>query len=221
MVERSLSMRENKNQKAIRQLLHSLSDHRIAYNGKANLQNERRGVGANFLIEGVLALTVFRFKVPDIKLRAVTIDNYSNLSGTLTRFNLTLREEIALKNQNLGEFKYDKSEAILSYGGKTIGEEEITSGRIKLRYTKLVVVLIEAKFEGLGSNQNLGSGTNSGILTFNSYIKLSGKVNLMMISIKKRTSEMNCTLKISLVRTIGQVELSPTKPLVSWFSSAC
>ncbi|XP_031282715.1 uncharacterized protein LOC116141337 [Pistacia vera] len=152
------------------------------------------------VILGVLALTVFRFKVPDIKLRAVTIDNYSNLSGTLTRFNLTIREEIVLKNQNLGEFKYDKSEAILSYGGKTIGEEEISSGCIELRYTKLVVVLIEPKFEGLGSNQNLGGGTNSGILTFNSYIKLSGKVNLMMISIKKRTREMNCTLKISLVR---------------------
>lgn len=153
------------------------------------------------VILGILALTVFRFKDPDIKLSAVTIENFSNLSGTPIRFNLTLREEIVFKNQNLGGFKYDKSEAILSYGGKTIGEEEISSGRIKMRHTKLVVVLIEAKFEGLGSDQNLSSDTNSMILTFNSYIKLSGKVNLMMISLKKRRSrEMNCTLMISLAR---------------------
>ncbi|KAL6290367.1 hypothetical protein ACE6H2_007877 [Prunus campanulata] len=148
------------------------------------------------VVLGVLCLTVFRFKDPDIKLAAISVENFTVL-GTSTAINMTLRAEIKVKNQNWGKLKYDESLLGLSHEGVTVGQGTIPKGSIKMRHSKQVSVSVEANFDGRSSSS---SDISSGVLNLKSYAKLSGKVSMVGLVKKRRSGEMNCSLTISLAR---------------------
>ncbi|KAH0980225.1 hypothetical protein GBA52_007402 [Prunus armeniaca] len=149
------------------------------------------------VVLGVLCLTVFRFKDPNIKLAAISVENFSTALGTSTAINMTLRAEIKVKNQNWGKLKYDESVLVLSHEGLTVGEGTIPKGSIKMRHSKQVSVSVEAKLDGRSSSS---SDISSGVLNLKSYAKLSGKVSMVGLVKKRRSGEMNCSLTISLAR---------------------
>lgn len=145
------------------------------------------------VVLGVLCLTLFRFKDPNISLDSTTVGNLSmGLQSTPTTINMTVNQEIQVKNQNWGGLKYDETVVVLSYGGVTVGQGTIPKGSLKMRKSKKVTVVIEAKIEGIGS------GDNSGVLGLKSYTKLSGKVSMVGLVKKRRSGEMNCSLSIIL-----------------------
>ncbi|KAK9279650.1 hypothetical protein L1049_013330 [Liquidambar formosana] len=156
-----------------------------------------RGISLQVVILGVLALTVFRFRDPDIKLDFVTARNISGFSSGKppTSINMTLKAEMVIKNHNWGEFEYDESNMVLLYTGIAVGRGDIPMGRIKMRSTVRVVVVVEANFDG-----KLSSDINSTVLSVNGYAKLSGKVHMMTMIKNGRTGEMNCTMTVSLTR---------------------
>lgn len=144
------------------------------------------------VVLGVLCLTLFRFKDPKINLDSTTVGNLSVGSLSTTTINMTVSQEIQVKNQNWGGLKYDETVVVLSYGGVTVGQGTISKGSIKMRKSKKVTVVMEAKIEGIGSE------VNSGVLGLKSYTKLSGKVSMVGLVKKRRTGEMNCSLSIIL-----------------------
>ncbi|KAL6126240.1 hypothetical protein ACLB2K_074291 [Fragaria x ananassa] len=122
------------------------------------------------VVLGVLCLTLFRFKDPNIKLDSTTVENLNLGSvSTPSTINMSLSQEILIKNQNWGGFKYDESAVVISYGGGTVGQGTIYKGSIKLRKSKKVSVVVEVKVEGVGSD------ISSGVLGLKSYTKISGK----------------------------------------------
>ncbi|KAF8412184.1 hypothetical protein HHK36_000143 [Tetracentron sinense] len=146
----------------------------------------------------VFALTVMRIKTPVLKLRSVTVQNLNVVPGTSPSFRMTLIAQVTIKNKNFGHYKFDNSTATVSYGDVTVGEAQIAKGRAKARNTRKMNITMEVTSDQLSGNSNLSNDVSSGMLILNSYAKLSGKVQLMKIMKKRKTVEMNCTMRLNL-----------------------
>lgn len=145
------------------------------------------------VIVGALFLTVFRFKDPDIELNSISIKQVILSTTGLPSVNMTLNAEIAVKNKNWGEFKFNNSTVILSYGGMEMNRVEIPKGKVKRRHTRLVPVVLDGNIGG----GNLKDDLSKGFLDVIVYTEVAGKVNMMMLK-KKRDGEMNCTVTVSI-----------------------
>ncbi|RXH93614.1 hypothetical protein DVH24_014190 [Malus domestica] len=120
------------------------------------------------VVIGVLCLTVFRFRDPKVTMAGISVENLSMVVGNPTTINVTLREEIKLKNANWGRLKYDQSVVVLSHEGVAVGEATVSKGSIAMRRSKEVSVSVEAKIDsGGGASREIGSG----VLNLKSYMK--------------------------------------------------
>ncbi|KAK9276179.1 hypothetical protein L1049_005710 [Liquidambar formosana] len=177
-----------------------------------NMQNRKcyayiiAGVVFQTIIILVFALTVMRIKTPSVRLRAVTVQNlHYNASATSPYFNMTLIAEIAVKNKNFGHFRFDNSTASVTYGGTTVGDGELLKGRTSARKTKRVNVTMDVSSNGFSDSTELSNELNSGILRLSSQANLRGKVTLMKVMKKRKTTKMNCTMSVDLDSSIVQI----------------
>ncbi|TQE01309.1 hypothetical protein C1H46_013070 [Malus baccata] len=149
------------------------------------------------VVIGVLCLTVFRFRDPKVTMAGISVENLSMVVGNPTTINVTLREEIKVENANWGRLKYDQSIVVLSHEGVTVGEATVSKGSIAMRRSKEVSVSVEAKIDsGGGASGEIGSG----VLNLKSYMKVSGKVEMVGMVRKRRSGKMDCSFTISLTR---------------------
>ncbi|PON91157.1 Late embryogenesis abundant protein [Trema orientale] len=181
------------------------------------------------VILGVLALTVFRFKDPDIKFDSVTLKslNFENSSSSPSsssnfNINMTLKGEMLVKNGNWGEFKYDQSsDVVLTHGSiRNMGQGGVVpSGRVKMRSATRVGVELEAKFDNTSGSSSsssdddddddrvTGGDVSTGVFGVRCYVELSGKVNMLRLVKKRRIGVLDCTVTVSLARqTVQQFE---------------
>lgn len=151
------------------------------------------------------ALTVMHIKNPKFRFRSIEIEDLSLRSSTTTpSFSMRFDAELTVKNQNFGPFKYDKIAIPMSYGGTKVGEAFISNGEAKARSTKVIKVTVDVTSNNVSSNSNLASDINSGFLTLTGQGKLNGKVHLMKVFKKKKSPQMNCTIKINLENKVIQ-----------------
>ncbi|KAJ9679602.1 hypothetical protein PVL29_021507 [Vitis rotundifolia] len=151
------------------------------------------------------ALTVMHIKNPKFLFRSIEIEDLSIRSSTTTpSFSMRFDAELTVKNQNFGPFKYDKTAIPMSYGGTKVGEAFISNGEAKARSTKVIKVTVDVTSNNVSSNSNLASDINSGFLTLTGKGKLNGKVHLMKVFKKKKSPQMNCTIKINLENKVIQ-----------------
>ncbi|XP_022720841.1 late embryogenesis abundant protein At1g64065-like [Durio zibethinus] len=155
----------------------------------------------------IFALTVMRFRSPKFRFGAVTVENFSTGNGTSPFFDMKLMAQVTVKNTNFGHFKYENSTIIISYAGMPVGEAAVVKGRVRARQTKKFNVTVDISSRKLSSNSNLGNDIASGVLSLSSQAKLSGKVHLMKVLKKKKSSEMSCTMGINLgTRAVQDLE---------------
>lgn len=130
----------------------------------------------------IFALTVMKVKSPSVRLRSVTVQSSSNSTATLIA-------EIAVKNKNFGSYKFDATVANITSGDTTVvGTVNIAKGKVGLKKTKKINVNIE-----LSSN----AVTNSNI-TLWALSRMTGKVSLMGMMKKRKTSNMNCSMIVNV-----------------------
>ncbi|KAF8017062.1 hypothetical protein BT93_H2315 [Corymbia citriodora subsp. variegata] len=149
---------------------------------------------------GVLALTAFRFRDPDLELDSISITNITLLSRAPTpsspssaSLNLTLREDIRVRNQNWGTFKIDDSAAVLTFQGARVGENEaaIRGVSVKKRSSRREAVAIEA-------GPIDGGNSSSEVVEIGAYAYVSGEVRLLGAIRRRRSGSLNCTASLSL-----------------------
>ncbi|CAL9030261.1 unnamed protein product, partial [Prunus brigantina] len=148
----------------------------------------------------VFALVVLRVKSPGFNLSSVAVKSLKHTTSPTSSLNATLVTELAIKNKNFGEYKFEGSSASLWYGGFKVGEAKIGKGSVKARGTRRVSLSIEVRSNRLPQEAKNGfeGEMNSGYLKISSYAKLSGKVNLMKIMKKRKTIDTNCTMVVVL-----------------------
>ncbi|KAM1025067.1 hypothetical protein ACFX13_038965 [Malus domestica] len=159
------------------------------------------GIVLQSIIILVFALVVFRVKSPGFNLSSVQIKTLKSTGSPAASFNATLSAQMAIKNKNFGEYKFEGSSASLWYGEFKVGEAKFAKGSVKARGTRKVNLRIEVRSNRLPKdvqNGGLGSEINSGFLNISSYAKISGRVHLMKIMKKRKTIDMNCTMVLVL-----------------------
>lgn len=128
----------------------------------------------------IFALTVMKVKSPSVRLRSVTVQSSS--SGTAT-----LIAEVAVKNKNFGSYKFDATVANITSGNTTVvATGNIDKGKVGMKKTKKMNVTIE-----------LNAVTDSNI-TLQALSRMSGKVSLMGMMKKRKTSNMNCSMIVNV-----------------------
>ncbi|XWS48872.1 hypothetical protein CRYUN_Cryun13aG0113800 [Craigia yunnanensis] len=146
----------------------------------------------------IFALTVMRIRNPKVRFGAVTVENFSTGNSTSPFFDMKLMAQVTVKNTNFGHFKYENSTIRILYGGMPVGEAAVVKARARARQTKKFNVTVDISSNMLSPNSNLGNDIASGVLPLSSQAKLNGKVHLMKVIKRKKSSEMSCTMGIHL-----------------------
>jgi hypothetical protein len=113
-------------------------------------------------------------------------------------FDTSFTTQIRVKNTNWGPYKYDAGIATFMYQGVAVGQVDIPKGKAGMRSTKKINLEVSLSTNGLLSSSNLENELSSGVLTLSSQAKLTGKVELMLIMKKKKSANMDCTMKFDL-----------------------
>ncbi|KAG6636689.1 late embryogenesis abundant protein At1g64065-like [Carya illinoinensis] len=150
----------------------------------------------------VFALITLRSRIPDVKVRSITVKNLRYNNGTSSAsispsFNATLVAEVTIKNTNFGRFKFENTTMSVLYGGmNVVGDTKIGRGSVKARDTqKMINLTVEVRSNRVLTNsQNFSSEIQSGMLKLSSYAKFSGSVNLLNIVKREEIAQMNCTM---------------------------
>ncbi|KAL8516963.1 hypothetical protein ACS0TY_015273 [Phlomoides rotata] len=162
-----------------------------------------------------LGLTVFKAKHPVIAVNSVALDDL-NFAFDFTRLrvllNVTLDVNISVKNPNRVGFKYRNSSAVLRYRGNEVGSVPVPAGRIGSDSTKPMNLTLTLMADRLISDASLYSDVLSGTIPFQTYVRISGHVRLLVsihvvsqatcdfdINVLNRSlSNMNCRYKTKL-----------------------
>jgi len=144
----------------------------------------------------VISLTVMKVKTPKVRLGNINIQDLNSVPATPS-FDAKFTTQIRIKNTNWGRYKFDASNVTFLYQGATVGQVDIPKSKAGMLSTKKVNVEVSLSSSSLSSS-NLGSELSSGVLTLNSAAKLTGKVELMLIMKKKKSSNMDCTIAFEL-----------------------
>ncbi|XP_062030399.1 uncharacterized protein LOC133746237 [Rosa rugosa] len=157
------------------------------------------------IVMTVFGLTVMKVKTPKLRLGAISVQTLNSVPATPS-FDTTFATQIRVKNTNWGPYKFDASVVTFMYQGAAVGQVAIPKSKAGMRSTKKINVEVSLNSEALQST-NLGSDLNSGVLTLTSQAKLTGKVELMLIMKKKKSANMDCTMKFDLsTKTVQSLE---------------
>ncbi|KAK4802698.1 hypothetical protein SAY86_000901 [Trapa natans] len=152
----------------------------------------------------VVALVVIRVETPRLRLADVAVKSLRHDSFTSPpSLNAILVANVSVKNKNFGAFRFNNGSSIsVVYAGHPIGERvPIEAGRVRARHTgKVMNVTIQVKSDWLGADvaaKNLSGDLSSGMVRVSTYASLRGRIRVWGI-VRRRTSDMNCTIALNL-----------------------
>ncbi|XP_068304873.1 late embryogenesis abundant protein At1g64065-like [Pyrus communis] len=143
-----------------------------------------------------MSLTVMKVKTPKVRLGNINVQELNSASATPS-FDTKFSTQIKVKNTNFGPYRFDAAIVTFLFQGATVGQVSIPKSKAGMLSTKKIDVEVSLSSSALSSS-NLGSELNSGVLTLNSTAKLTGRVELMLVMKKKKSSTMDCTIAIDL-----------------------
>ncbi|CAK9176930.1 unnamed protein product [Ilex paraguariensis] len=145
----------------------------------------------------LFALTIMKLRTPKFRVRSATFENFST-ETTNTSFNIRMITEVGVKNTNFGSYKYSQSSIDFYYKGTKVGEALVPNARAKLRSTRKFDVMVDLTSLNVPSNSELGRDISSGLLPLTSQSSLRGKVELMYVMKRKKSTNMNCSMVINI-----------------------
>lgn len=148
----------------------------------------------------VFVLVVMKVRTPKFRVGAIRIQSLDTAQTPSPSFNASFVAPIRVKNGNFGPYKYAAAAVNFTYGGVQVGRLTIPKSKAHFMSTKKIdmnVTLSSAHLPG-SVNSTLKSELSSGVLTLRGEGTLSGKVELMLIFKKKKSTRMNCTMEINV-----------------------
>ncbi|XP_059667135.1 late embryogenesis abundant protein At1g64065-like [Cornus florida] len=143
----------------------------------------------------LFALTVMKIKTPKFRVRSATFGTFTTNNAS---FDIQMTAELGVKNTNFGHYKFEASSIAFLYRDVQVGTATFPNARARARSTKKFTVFVDLSSTNLATNSMLGSDLSSQVLQLTSTSKLNGKVHLMKVIKKKKSTEMSCTMQINL-----------------------
>ncbi|MCD9643697.1 hypothetical protein HAX54_031353 [Datura stramonium] len=152
----------------------------------------------------IFSMIFFRFKSPSFEIGLIEVQNLRFTNSTnSSSFTMTMGAQIIVDNENFGRIKFqDSSMSVFMYDNVTIGFANVNVGGVGARKSKRIGISLQVKANDQllnhSYNGNLSSDINSRMVKLTSFAELRGKVKVMKIVSKYKTSEMNCTMNLNL-----------------------
>ncbi|KAL2510887.1 Late [Abeliophyllum distichum] len=163
----------------------------------------------------LFALTVMKIRTPKFRVRSATFENFNVGTPTNPSFSLRMNAEFGIKNTNFGHFKYQNSTVRFFYGLTQVGELVVQKARAKARSTRKFNAMVKLSLaNAAAANTQLGNDLSSGVVRLSSKSKLNGKVELMKVLMKKKSTDMNCSMEI--VTATQQLRNIVCKSTATW-----
>nr|XP_015867339.2 late embryogenesis abundant protein At1g64065-like [Ziziphus jujuba var. spinosa] len=146
------------------------------------------------IVIAIFSVTVLKAKTPKFRLSEIEIQSLNTNTSSLA-----FTTKVKVKNSNFGAYKYDNSTIAFTYQGSFVGQVVIEKGKAGWLTTKNI--------EGVQVNLNSQALPTAGDFTLNSNGKMTGKVDLIGMIKKKKSTEMDCTIGINVeARTVRSLE---------------
>lgn len=147
----------------------------------------------------VFILTIMKLRTPRFRVRSgATFDQFVVRNQTNPSFDFTMTAQLGVKNANFGKYKYQNTAVQFFYGESPVGEALIRKSSVGWRTTKKFNVVVNLNSSNLPSSANsqLGTDLSIGFLRLTSQAEMRGKVALVFIFNKKKSTKMNCTMDV-------------------------
>ncbi|XP_048131812.1 uncharacterized protein LOC115746432 isoform X3 [Rhodamnia argentea] len=144
-------------------------------------------------------LVIMKFKSPKFRVSEFDIQSLNVGTQASPSFDMTFVAPIRIKNTNWGPFKYGASTVNFTYGGVQVGQAIIPKSKANFKSTKKINVDVTVSSTSLSADlkSTLGNQLGSSVITLKSQGELNGKITVMFMFKKKKTSRMNCTMEIN------------------------
>ncbi|KZV55939.1 hypothetical protein F511_29435 [Dorcoceras hygrometricum] len=160
-------------------------------------------------------LTVLRFRTPKFRIRSATFETFDYSAAPNPSFHARMRAELTVKNANFIKYKFPSSDVSFYYNGERLGTAFVPGSRARARSTEEWDVVVELSAAVLISRDQLGSDLRSGFLMLNGRSRLNGKVELLKLLKKKKSTDMDCIISIDLNQRMSHFHLFSETPMVS------
>ncbi|CAN6585985.1 unnamed protein product [Malus baccata var. baccata] len=144
-----------------------------------------------------ISLTIMKVKTPKVWLGNINVQDLNSVLAQHLHSTLNSQHKSESKTQILVHTSMMQALSRFLYQGATVGQVSIPKSKAGMLSTKKINVEVSLSSSAL-SGTNLGSEMSNGVLTLNSAAKLTGKVELMFIMKKKKSSTMDCTMAFDL-----------------------
>ncbi|MCD7462457.1 hypothetical protein HAX54_048566 [Datura stramonium] len=145
------------------------------------------------------SLYIMKVRTPKFRMHSAKFDHLVTKNAENASFNITMNAELGVKNANFGPYNYRNSTIYFYYNSMSIGEALFSQGKAGFKSSKTFNVIVNLLSKDvLPKDSKLRNDLNSGTLILTSKSKLEGKVNLMFVIKKKKSTEMDCTISIGL-----------------------
>ncbi|BFG31823.1 hypothetical protein CerSpe_180970 [Prunus speciosa] len=136
----------------------------------------------------IMSLTVLKVKNPRFRLGDINFQSFESTPS----FDLKFATQIRIKNSaNWGSYKFKASNVTFQHQGQNLGKIDIEKGKVGWLSTI-------KRYANVSLNSGAINGSNlelsNGVLTLNSVGRLEGKVAIMFIMKKKKSTNMNCAI---------------------------
>lgn len=147
----------------------------------------------------IFALTVMKIRTPKFSVRDAAVTNFNG--GTTAR----LKVEFAVKNTNFGRYSYRNATVVFKYRGTAVGSAAVRRSKANWRSTKRFNVEVDLNLVNPQTDSQLRQDLNSGIIPITSEGKLRGRVELMWLMKKNKSTGMNCSMIIAAQQQITNI----------------
>ncbi|XP_052186883.1 late embryogenesis abundant protein At1g64065-like [Diospyros lotus] len=151
---------------------------------------------------GVIALfsmTVMKFRTPKYRVQSASFTNFDVSNNSNPSFNLWMDTRFRVKNTNFGPYKFDNTTVVFYYNGTQVGSAVVRKSKANFRSTKKLNMAVNlVSPTSLANNQQLAKDLSLGILPLTSQSEMKGKVTIMFMFKKKKSTKMNCSMEVNI-----------------------
>ncbi|XAR55101.1 hypothetical protein NMG60_11030494 [Bertholletia excelsa] len=148
----------------------------------------------------VFSLVVLKVRPPELRLRSAAVKRLGFATWPAA-INAAVAAEIEVKNENFGRLLFEGGNVTVLCGNVTVGTSSFGPGRVLPRAEKRVRAALEVRSNGwLAENGNFTRDVGSGTVELRGYARLTGRIRVLKMINKRRSAEMNCTMRLDLGR---------------------
>ncbi|XP_062076003.1 late embryogenesis abundant protein At1g64065-like [Humulus lupulus] len=105
----------------------------------------------------VFGLVIMKTKSPKLRLsNNIDIQSANVGNSSSPSFDISFAAQLRVKNSNFGRYKFDNTTATFTYGGASVGQVIIPKGKVGLKSTKKINVIVSLSSSQLPNNADPG-----------------------------------------------------------------